>query len=123
MKKFFLAVVLVMSFASVGICDTVNTKQINTNGKINYILRGLIEMKTPDGEKKIWRNISSNSSRDIVTFGFFHPQRISGEVFFVDEKTVEVRTHNGDVRIPRWKIRDISISDYLYDIPVSDIKK
>lgn len=126
MKKIFLSflpVILVLSFAGVGICDTVNVKQTTTSGKISYIVSGLIEIKTIQGEKKIWRSTAPNSSRDIVTFGFLNPQRISGEVFFFDEKSLDIKTHNGEVKIPRWKIRDVAISDYLLEVPVSDIKK
>lgn len=122
MKKIFLSFLLAiftLSSASMGICDTVNTKQISTSGKITYLVSGLIEIKTSEGEKKIWRKASNDSYRDIITFGIFHSKRVSGEVFFVDEKTAEVRTHNGDIKIPRWKIKDISLSDYWNSIYIN----
>ncbi|MEI7475704.1 MAG: hypothetical protein WCK67_13100 [bacterium] len=126
MKKFILTSltgIFLLSLASQAFCDTVNSKNITTIGKIDFIVKGLIDIKTREGERKIWRSTVQNSSRDILTIGIFKKKQISGEVILADEEIVEIKTLTGNMTIPRWKVRDISISDYTVYIPVSNKRK
>ncbi len=79
-------------------------------GKIRYILSGIIEIKTKDGTKKITREVGINQARDIIETGFFHKKKFSGEVYFLDDDFVEMKTLSGNLKIRRLWLRNVILS-------------
>ena len=84
-------------------------------GKINYVLSGLIEVKTKDGIKKVSRESQKNQIRDIVEIGFLKKKKISGEVYYLDNDELEIATPSGKIKINRFWVRDILLSQQ--DLP------
>lgn len=126
MKRFLLTVLAFGMFLIASDCafsDTITTKHGTLQGKIKFAVKDFIEIKTNEGERKLWRNPNLHAARDVITVGFFKKKRISGELFIVDDQSVEIKTSTGVLKINRWKVRDISVSDYTLDLPIADIKK
>ncbi|MFH0702206.1 MAG: hypothetical protein V2B14_01535 [bacterium] len=83
---------------------------VTVNGKIEYILAGFIGIKTKDGNKKIFRQVSKGKARDIVKIGFIKKKKVSGEIFYLDSYTLEITTASGNLEINRMWVRDITLS-------------
>ncbi|MDD3150382.1 MAG: hypothetical protein PHV68_06070 [Candidatus Gastranaerophilales bacterium] len=80
------------------------------NGKINFILSGAVEIKTENGIRSVIREIPSGKALDLVEIGFFKRKKIFGEVYYLDDKKIELKTDTGLLTISRYKVREITLA-------------
>jgi hypothetical protein len=118
MKKF------ILNLLSLALVFTVGMQSANADsvmlpdgaivkGKIVTVLSGLIEIKTDRGLKKVSREVAVGEARDIVEYGFLIRKRLMGEVFFVNNSTLEITTPTGNLSMNRLWVRDIILSQQI----------
>lgn len=82
------------------------------DGKINHILSNCVEIKTDDGIKTIVRNITASNIKvvDNVRAGIFKQKTYYGEIYYKDDKTLEIFTAEGTLKLKKYKVRNINLA-------------
>lgn len=112
MKKFIIIISLIIATCSFlqpaqASKDTVN--MINGTvivGKIARITGELININTKEGFRKLSR-VQVLNNRDFIEVGLVKPKIIAGKVFYTDLWKVELKTPEGIIKVPRWRIKKI----------------
>ena len=118
MRKFLLTLSLVTLVFTAGTqiarADSVMLSDGSVvKGKISSVLAGMVEVKTDRGTKKLFREVSAGEARDIIEYGFVLKKRIMGEVYLVNNSTIEMATSSGNLSMNRLWVRDIILSQQL----------
>ncbi|OGI17340.1 MAG: hypothetical protein A2287_10935 [Candidatus Melainabacteria bacterium RIFOXYA12_FULL_32_12] len=82
-------------------------------GKILTVLGGLIQIKTERGTKTVSRELAVGEARDIIEVGFLIKRRFMGEVYYINDNTLEISTPTGNLAINRLKVREVILSQQL----------
>jgi len=111
MKKLILSIIfatfLLSAFPNLAKADSIVLSNETITGKITYVLRGLVEIQTSDGIKKITRSDSQGIYKDIVIAGIFKKKKIIGNVYYLDRNSVEISTASGNLQISKFKVKDV----------------
>jgi len=114
MRRFivlFLLLILQISEIKLAKADSITLDNGETiTGKINHIVSGIVDIKTKDGIKTIIREVSENQARDIVEIGYFKKNKYLGYVFLLCDDILEMATPTGNLKINRFKVRNIILS-------------
>lgn len=78
--------------------------------KIKYIMGDVVLAKDNDGDMRFIRNTNKYKVRDFVEIGFFKRKRLSGQIQFMDGDSLDLKTHKGVTTIPRYKVRNIILT-------------
>lgn len=100
---------LITAFSTPCLADTVNLINGTTlRGKIERITGEIINIETDEGFMKLTR-IQVVNNIDFVKIGFFDKKFVTGKVFSANSSNVELKTADGLLQIPRYKVRDMII--------------
>ena len=113
MKYLLTLILTIFIFAfntSISKADSVVLQNEMITGKIKYVLFGVIEITTKDGDKKILRSPNGSQIRDIIEVGFLRKKKISGEVTYLDDDFIEILTATSRLHINRIWVKNILLS-------------
>lgn len=105
MKKLLVLILLTTCLPS--FADEIITLKGSEEGKIVSILGNFVEIETKEGIKKIVRYSNEDLMSDMVKVGFFREKNFSGQIYYSDDRFLEIKTPTGKLRIKRNQIRDI----------------
>lgn len=110
-KALVILAILASAFSSLAAgADTVKTNNAVTEGRIQHIVGGLVEVHTTYGVRSLDIASPPELARDIVEIGFIRRKKVSGYINYLDDGFAEVITADGTLKIKRYKIRNIILS-------------
>ena len=116
MKKLLINMLLI---TTVTVCSAIKTfadeiifqSGQHINCKIETVSGGLIEYKTKGNINSLIRAVNDNDRQDFVEIGLLKSNtvRYSGKVLYKDSYSLRIKTQNGDLTVPWYKVKFISL--------------
>lgn len=110
MKKLLLSILFTFCFSLPVFADSI----IYSNGnvvdcKIIHVVSGMIGAKTKGSFFETVRTLPPDKIQDIVTYGIIKTNQIKGEIVYMDQNTLRIKSQNNIQEIKRYKVKNIRI--------------